>query len=405
MQNTNITVSLDTRRQKKDGSYPVIMRLGHNARTTAITVGFSVLQKDWDDDKKAVRKSYSGTASVSRLNNLLQKKKAEAMDVILKLHESGVLNTLSVSALRDRIDRKDFTNSFFSYAEKQIEDLIKASRIGTARCYKGVVAILKTHTRGHDLKFQDISYAFLMTLETSHHSKGNGANGLSVYMRTIRAIFNKAIKEGLVDKELYPFANYKIKSAPTEKRALEWSLLKSIIDLKLDPAHACFHARNYFLASYLMYGMNFTDMAYLRLTDIKDGRISYRRKKTAKLYDVKISENLKFILDQYIQDTSEYVFPILKRETAYLQGKDIQWARKRYNGRLKEIGKLCGIDQPLTSYVSRHSFATQAMLKQIPLNAISAMLGHSSLKTTEVYLKGLPSNVMDDYNRHITGLD
>jgi len=65
---------------------------------------------------------------------------------------------------------------------------------------------------------------------------------------------------------------------------------------------------------------------------------------------------------------------------------------------LKKLAELCGIDSNLTSYVSRHSFATQAMQKSIPLNAISAMLGHSSIKTTEIYLKSLPSNVLDDYN-------
>jgi site-specific recombinase XerD len=83
--------------------------------------------------------------------------------------------------------------------------------------------------------------------------------------------------------------------------------------------------------------------------------------------------------------------------------KDIQWARKRYNQKLKEIAQLCGIESNLTSYVSRHSFATQAMLAEVPMNAISAMLGHSSLKTTEIYLKSLPSNVLDEYNSRIVG--
>ena len=93
------------------------------------------------------------------------------------------------------------------------------------------------------------------------------------------------------------------------------------------------------------------------------------------------------------------MFPILKRETAALQDKDIKWAWKCYNKKLKKLASICDIDSNLTSYVSRHSFATQAMLSQIPLNAISTMLGHYSLKTTEIfYLKSLPSNILDDYN-------
>jgi integrase/recombinase XerD len=79
----------------------------------------------------------------------------------------------------------------------------------------------------------------------------------------------------------------------------------------------------------------------------------------------------------------------------------VDWARKNYNKGLKKIALLCGIEQNLTSYVSRHSFATQAMLQDVPLQAISAMLGHSKLNTTQIYLKSLPSNILDDYNQLI----
>jgi integrase/recombinase XerD len=404
MKNTNITVSLDMRRQKKDNSYPVIMRIGHNSRTTAISLGVSVLERDWDDDKKAVRKSHVGTSSVTRLNNMIQKRKIAAMDIILKLHEAGQLNTLSVAGLRDRIALEDSSDSFFEYAERQIQELITSNRIGTARSYKEVVSVVRKYRKGRDLRFQEITFSFLNNFEVNHISKGNGLNGLAVYMRTIRAIFNKAIKEGLVNKEAYPFDDYKIRTEPTEKRALDWPLLQSVISLKLQPGHRCFNARNYFLASYMMYGMNFTDMAFLRKTDIKNGRILYRRRKTAKLYDVKITDSLTSLLSQYDNPESEYVFPIIKRDSPYQQAKDIQWARKRYNKKLKEIADLCGIEQNLTSYVSRHSFATQAMLKHVPINAISTMLGHSSLKTTEVYLKSLPTNILDEYNEQITAM-
>jgi integrase len=153
----------------------------------------------------------------------------------------------------------------------------------------------------------------------------------------------------------------------------------------------------------MMYGMNFTDMAYLLKTDIQNGRVLYRRKKTGKLYDIKITDALEKILSYYKNRSSdsEYVFPILKRDTPLTQSKDIQWARKRYNKRLKDLAKLCGIEKNLTSYVSRHSFATQAMLQEVPVKAISTMLGHSSVKTTESYLQSLPSNILDEYNAKI----
>lgn len=398
--NTNIVVSLDTRRKKKDGTYPVILRLGHNEKTTSIPLGISVEEKDWDEKKRLIKKSYSGVNSVARLNNKIQKDKADAMDIIFKLHESSILQTLSITSLKDRIVQKEEKDSFFQFANQCIEELIKAHRIGTARSYKGLISVLKEYRNGKNLLFKEITYDFLSKFDSYHKSKGNGANGLAVYMRTIRAIFNKAIKSGVVEKETYPFDDYKIKTAPTEKRSLDSDLLKRIIELEIPSNHICFNTRNYFLASYMMYGMNFADMAYLEKSSIVNGRIKYRRRKTGKLYDIKITPSLEKILEHYMQQnaTSKYIFPILKREIPILREKDIQWARKRYNKKLKILASLCDIDSNLTSYVSRHSFATHAMLHDIPLTAISAMLGHSSIKTTEIYLKGLPINILDDYN-------
>jgi integrase/recombinase XerD len=400
---TNIVIALDTRRAKTDGSYPVVMRLGHNRRTTSIPLDISVKEKDWDDKNRVVRKTYSGTGSVVRLNNIIQKRRSDAMDIIVKLQETGEINSMSLVAIRDRIDKPNEYTSFFAFTEQQIEELKKAHRFGTARSYKGMVSVVKEFNNDRDLQFSEITYKFLTQFETNHYSKGNTANGLSTYVRAIRAVYNKAIKHGIVEKELYPFESYKIKWAPTEKRALDWDLLKKIIELKIKPEHECFNARNYFVASYMMYGMNFTDMAYLKLTDIKDGRVQYRRRKTSKLYDIKLTGSLETILSYYTKNNTgtDFIFPIIKREDLMLQDRDIMWARKCYNKRLKTIAEMCGIEKNLTSYVSRHSFATQAMLLEVPLNAISSMLGHSNLKTTEIYLKSLPTNILDNYNSMI----
>lgn len=401
--NTNIVISLDTRRSKKDGSYPLVMRLGHNERTTSIPLNISLLEKDWNEKERVVKNTYKGTNSVTWVNNRIQKSKADAMDIILKLNEAGKLDGLSVVELRDKIVKKNNEASFFEYAKEIIKELKSSNRIGTARSYQDVFNVLSSFNDKKDLSFKDVNYKFLIKLEGTHLGKGNSYNGLAVYMRTIRAIFNKAVKAGVVEKEFYPFADYKIKTVPTEKRALEIDLLKAIITKSLPQNHKCFNARNYFVASYMMYGMNFTDMAFLKKADIVDGRIQYRRRKTSKLYDIKITDNLKTILDFYIAKNpdSEFVFPILKREGLVNQFRDIEWDRKRYNKKLRVLAGLCGIEQNLTSYVSRHSFATQAMLQQVPLNAISSMLGHSSLKTTEIYLKSLPNNILDDYNDKI----
>lgn len=401
--NTNIVISLDTRRAKQDGTYPLMMRLGHNERTTSIPLNIALKAEHWDTKKRLVRKSYGGAESVTRLNMQLDKRRRDAMAIILKLQEEGRLQTLSLTEIKERILQSGQSQSFYKFSEQLIADLTQAKRIGTARSYRDVLNVVRGFMKGKELTFQKITYDWLNRFEASHIGKGNSYNGLAVYMRTIRAIYNKAIKTGIVEKEFYPFNDYKLKTVPTEKRALDWDLLKRVIEAEIEPDHPCFHARNYFVASYLMYGMNYVDMAFLRRENIKDGRIQYRRRKTSKLYDIKITTNLNKILSYYLNETegAEYVFPIIKRDSALMQYRDIEWSRKRYNKKLKALAELCGIEQKLTSYVSRHSFATQAMLQEVPITAISSMLGHSSLKTTQVYLKSLPSNILDEYNDRI----
>jgi len=401
---TSLSLSLDTRRKRKDNSFPIILRLGHFQKTTSIATGHSVPQPFWDGSKKSVRKSYDRVESVSFLNNLLRKQVANAQEIINRLQDNGELDFLSVKQLKDKIVNKAKYDSFYEFGQELIEDLRLAQRYGTARSYNDVIHRLKLFSNGNDIRFNEVNYEFLKKFERSHLSKqGNSLNGLAAYMRTIRAIYNKGIKRGLIDKEAYPFSDYQIRTQSTAKRAIEPESLKKILSLKLEKGSWPFHYRNYFLLSYMLFGMSFIDMAFLKMKNIVDGRIRFQRQKTSKQYDIKVTNQLKELLKYYIRckKKNDYILPILRRDTLELQHMDVKGARKRYNRGLRKIAEQCGIEEHLTSYVSRHSFATHAMLKNIPLTAISAMLGHSKLNTTQIYLKSLPSNVLDAYQEEL----
>ncbi|MCF2221031.1 site-specific integrase [Chryseobacterium sp. PS-8] len=429
--NTSLVLTLDMRRTKKDGTYPVIIRISHYNRSTSFTTGVSVLEKDWDFDKKIIRKTYTGTSSVTRLNNFLNKQRIKAMDIVNRLKEEDKLRFMSITQLKEQLTQSDKVHSFFSFAEKLIAEMKKQERFGNATSYQTTINSLKEFTGNKDLYFEELNYDFLMKYHTDflgkekrtgkkqiqklqnkkakrigekvvkeeEISKKNSLNGLAVYMRTIRAIFNQAIKSGIADKNLYPFDKYKIKSEPTKKRALEMDDIRKILQMNISPDDKLFHTRNYFIASYLMCGMSFIDMAFLTIEKLEKSRVHYRRKKTSKLYDFVISKQLKQILDYYIKGKGkmDFVFPMIKPGGLEKQYKDVGEARKKYNINLKILAEQCGIDFNLTSYVSRHSFATQAVLKNVPLQAVSQMLGHSSITTTQIYLKSLPNNIMDEY--------
>ncbi|MFH4965887.1 site-specific integrase [Gaetbulibacter sp. M235] len=403
--NTLITLMLDQRRMKKDGKYPIIFRLTHNRKTTSISTGFSVLETEWDEKKREVKSNYKKVESVRLLNIILLKENARINEILNKLYDKGELQYISINQVKQFITRKVNYSSFLEYGNHLVKELISVRRFGTARTYEFTLKIMQTFTQKIDIKFNEVNYDFLKRFEKFHLSKeDNNLNGLAFYMRTIRAIYNKGIKDGCIDKEAYPFSEYKIRVTPTKKRALDITHIKKILDLQLPVGHELFHTRNYFLISYMLYGMPFMDMAFLKVGDIKNGRVIYQRKKTLKNYDIKISDTLYKILKFYNKHKlkQDFIFPIIMREKPEQQYQDVIRLRTMYNDKLKKIAHICNIEQSLSSYVSRHSFATNAMLQNIPLQAISAMLGHSKLNTTQIYLKSLPNKILDEYNERLS---
>lgn len=393
---TNALIVLDTRVKKADGTFPLIMRIVHNRKSSQIPLGLSLHLKDWDDTKHLIKSSYNGTESVTRLNNQHRKKVAEALDIISKLDEKKTLQTLTITQLKELIEKSN-NLSFFKYTENMIADMKKTQRFSSARSYEGVISVLRTFSNNRELTFTDITHSFLVKLEQHHIIKGNSLNGLAVYMRTIRAVFNNAIKAKLVERDLYPFTNYKIKTKKTRKRAISATAIKAIEKMEFEPNHPLYNSHNYFMFCFYTRGMPFADMAHLQWSNLIDGRIIYERQKTDKPYTIKITENVQHILDKYpSEEKDDFIFPIITTATPEEQYRQVKWARSMYNKKLKKIAILCGIQENLTSYVSRHSFATIAKHIQIPIADISDMLGHESIKTTQIYLDTLPNKMIDD---------
>lgn len=401
---TSITVQLDKRRARKDGRFPLVYYLIHNRTNAQISTGTYLLENEWNDEKKLIKTSFKGTESVTRLNNKILKKKTELSDYISTLDEKKELNRIQTAReLKELYLKKSSSHFVYGYMQLLIDEMIKAKRIGNARSYETVLGVLKSYLKDKEITFFDLNYSFLISFETNHYAKGNKTNSLAVYMRTIRAVYNRAIKDGLVDRELYPFKNYTIKTTKTRKRAISRESVTKIESLILDVKHPLYHTRNYFLFSFYMRGMPFADMAHLKLSNIIDGRIIFDRQKTDKPYNIKITDSIQALLDIYIigKEKDDYILSVIKRESIEEQYKDVEWARNRYNKKLKKLAKLCSISENITTYVGRHTFATLAKNLDVPIAVISDMLGHESTKTTEIYMATLPSDLMDNYHEHI----
>ncbi|MDD3878146.1 MAG: site-specific integrase [Bacteroidales bacterium] len=402
---TTIIILLDPRRPKNDGTFPISLRFVHKRIPIYINTGYSVLKEHWDDNLNEITKDCKKYSRLVRTNNEIKQKQIDASLIIEDLNNTGEIEKLTPSELKAKILNKSVRMSFREFNNKIIEELKLSKKLGNASCYEQAQAFLDKYTKARELYFEDIDFKLLKTLEAKHLSNNYTYNSLSFYLRTIRATFNRAIKEGVIKRDVYPFTNYSIKETKTLKRAISKTDIEKIRDVELVPNSTLWHARNMFMFSFYNIGINFVDMSYLKKSNLINNRICYTRAKTGKNYSIKITASTHEILNMYLQGKGDddYIFPIIQRQELELQRKDLQNGLKNFNKYMKQIAKKLEINATLTSYVARHSWATIAKGLNVPISVISEGLGHEDIKTTQIYLDSFDANVIDDANALITG--
>jgi hypothetical protein len=286
-----VRVVLRKCRKLKDGRYPIAIRLTHSKKVKYIFTGHSALETEW----KGKYPSYLNNKHPNQkeLNLFLFQEYSKTNNQLLKFEQSG--KPYTVYDLHSRTVNKPSQTTLFKFTEKLIANLTKSGRIGSAENYRTALNVVKRFCNGKDIHFEDINYKWLTEFEASHYSKGNSPVSLSVYLRSVRSLFNKAIKHGIIDESLYPFGRnkYSIPTGPSKKRAISKEAIRKIEKLELSKDSHLWHAQNYFLFSFYTMGMNWSDMAHLKISNIVNDRIEYIRlktkRKTAKAFSVNSS--------------------------------------------------------------------------------------------------------------------
>jgi integrase len=317
------------------------------------------------------------------------------------------INQLINSVVTEKTLSKSTTN-FFEIIENKENELIEAGKIGTAKWLHDTRnSMLKFHP-SHKLDLRDINVEWLKKYELFLKKNNCMDSGIAVRMRAIRSIYNKAIKDKniKISYELYPFKEYQISKLKGEKkiRAISLDEINSIKKLDTTEYPHLQLTKDLFLFSYYTGGMNYIDVAKLTWNNIyrhnDEERIEYVRSKTKGKFDFKLIEPAKEILNYYRnkKTNTNYIFPILLHEN--LTPKQIADRKHKmltkFNKDLKEIGLICNIDFDLTSYVARHSFASNLKQKNVATDIISEAMGHQNIKVTQVYLKRFENEVIDE---------
>ena len=370
---------------KKDGTFPLVIRIIRNRRPIYYQIGYAIKPENWDEKKSIVKSNYPNSV---RLNHLILKKQTEVSAILLAADQDDI--NLSDKQLIRKV-RTNNKSSFNTIADEHLSDLLKLKKYNQHSGENPRVNHFKNFIDNEDISFQHITTSLLKKFMIYLKADKNlGDRSVMNCLIVIRTLFNKAINEGLVESKHYPFGPGKIQIKLIESRkvGLNEAEIKMIEEADLSLNKPQMHARNIWLTSFYLAGIRISDVINLKWKDIYDGRLTYVMGKNNKIVSLKIPNKANEIIEFYRKDkTSIYVFPYLKDEYAK-DAKILNSKTRSFNSLInKQLNKLAAdlkIDKKMTMHISRHSFGQIAGDKIAP-QLLQKLYRHSDLKTTIGY--------------------
>lgn len=320
-----------------------------------------------------------------------------------KLMSDGIDYCATDIARYFRCFRKEY--SLYSYMDAIIGKLRRHGKIRTSEIYRTTLLsftkFLSSYAGQETIRMDFLTPEIVQDYQSWLLIKGLSLNTVSFYMRVLRAVYNRAAENPLFEN-LHPFGKVYTGVGKTVKRALRIDVISKIRNLPLDDNSRLAYARDMFMLSFYLRGMSFVDMAFLKKSDLRDGCLTYRRRKTGQMLIIAWTDEMQQIVDRHHGNPTDYLLPIICKRGVNPRGA-YRYMGTIINRGLKKIAEMAGIAMPLTLYVARHSWASAAKAKGIPLGVISEGMGHQSETTTRIYLASLDSSAIDRANSLIMG--
>lgn len=368
----------------------------HKRVPRQIHTGYKLYPQEWDAENKEIvfppgigdnRRNY-----LASLEDALRKDIKRLKSIISRLERADGTYTAE-DVVESYLSPTD-THSFISFAHTLVGQLKQIGKQYTA--YETAINSFTRFRKEQDVPLDEVDSDLMMAYEAYLKSKGICPNSSSFYMRNLRAIYNRAVDKELTEQH-NPFKHVYTGIDKTVKRAVPLSVIRRIRDLDLNLHPAMDYARNIFMFSFYTRGMSFIDMAFLKKKDLQNGVLSYRRHKTNQQLFIKWEKPMQELIDKFDTSGTPYLLPIIKNCDNDAR-KQYKSEAHRVNQSLKKIGKMLELTISLTSYVARHSWASIAKSKNIPIATISEAMGHDSENTTRIYLASLDTTVVDKAN-------
>ncbi len=372
-----VKLCLDKRSQKKDGSFPIKIYVSNNRKVFYVNTGFSALENCWINNELT-----PDIPNFRSKNSRIREMYNQVDDIVLTVERERKGFIIDNSRLKSLIERRLFSDekdNFLYYLDRFVSTKMNE---GT----KGLYLATKDKIEKFDIdcNFKTINPDWLQKFENWLKADGIKTNSIGIHLRNIRAVFNYAIDNEFTN--LYPFRRFKIKKEETEKRSLTVEELRTIRDYDVEQYQKRY--RDLFMLMFYLMGINSVDL--FNLPPLDGNTIVYRRAKTNRLYKIKVEPEAMEIIKRY--QGKKYMLNVLDEYKNY---KDFI---HRMNLGLKRIGevKRSGLGgkkdvkslfPKISTYYSRHSWATIAASLEIPKETIAEALGHADNSVTSIYIK------------------
>ncbi|MBL7969650.1 MAG: site-specific integrase [Prolixibacteraceae bacterium] len=382
----SVILSLDTRREKMDGNYPVKVQVIQKGKQRYYSTGKTLSTEEWETLAESKNKALS---EIRRdLENSFSYIKTN-VEALVNEHD------FTFESLNIRLGKGLSDKTLGSAFGAKIETLLNENRIGSYNYYKDTLKAIEDFA-GKNIAFDYVTVSWLNKFEKHLLATGKNFTTVGMRCRAIRSIMNDALSLGIIKEKQYPFGlgKYEIPTGQGRKLALNLQQIKALVTFT-DGSEATEHARDLWFFSYLCNGINFADLVTLKHSNIQNGEIYFIRAKTIKTSKVKkeicavVTPEMQAIMDRWgnpDKNSDSYIFDFLKGGETPLQiKKRVRDVISNCNRHLRKIGKTLNIEG-LSTYSARHSYATVLKRSGANIAYISESLGHNDLKTTENYL-------------------
>lgn len=389
---------------KSDKEGTLYYQLIHERRVKQIKTHYKIKSNEWDELSESIVVPAYDTQRKHQVESVERciKWDIQRLEKIVEEYEYKGL-PYGLTHIADAYHKLCQKHSLFSFMEDVIAQYQRHGQIRTGETYLTTLNSFKRFRMDVDIMLEEINSELLLSYEYYLKMEGVSPNTISFYMHRLRAVYNRAVEQELVEQR-FPFKRVKTSIEKTVKRAIPVKFIRKLKSLDLSDSPSKAFARDMFLFSFYTRGMSFIDIAYLQKKDLQHNILIYRRKKTGQKLQVHWETCMQQILNMYsAKKDSQYLFSIIE-DSQKDHRRQYQNALIRINRNLKKLGEDIGLELPLTMYVARHSWATTARCEGVPISVISEGMGHDNEKTTQIYLASLENSVVDKANRKILKL-